>query len=68
MHMKPFFLALALALPVRSSDLVLHDTPVQVFFSPHGGCQDAVVHALAGARKAVIVQAYSSPASLSPLP
>jgi phosphatidylserine/phosphatidylglycerophosphate/cardiolipin synthase-like enzyme len=32
---------------------------IQVFFSPRGGCTDAVVSALEGAKKSVFVQAYS---------
>jgi phosphatidylserine/phosphatidylglycerophosphate/cardiolipin synthase-like enzyme len=32
---------------------------VEVFFSPHGGCTEAVVEALRGAKKTVLVQAYS---------
>ena len=30
-----------------------------VYFSPHGGCTEAVVRALAGAKTTVLVQAYS---------
>ena len=32
---------------------------VQVYFSPHGGATEAVVHALEGATNSVLVQAYS---------
>jgi len=32
---------------------------MQVFFSPAGGCTEAVVQTLAGAKQAVLVQAYS---------
>lgn len=52
-------LTLALVLPAAATDLVLNRTPAQVFFSPRGGCTEAVVTALAGARKSVLVQAYS---------
>jgi hypothetical protein len=31
----------------------------QVYFSPHGGCTEAVVAALGRARSTVLVQAYS---------
>ena len=31
----------------------------QVYFSPHGGCTQAIVDALNGAKKSVLVQAYS---------
>lgn len=30
-----------------------------VYFSPNGGCTDAIVSAVAGARKSILVQAYS---------
>ena len=33
--------------------------PLQVFFSPTGGCTEAVVESLAHARQSVLVQAYS---------
>jgi phosphatidylserine/phosphatidylglycerophosphate/cardiolipin synthase-like enzyme len=33
--------------------------PVQIRFSPQGGCTDAVVAALAAARSSIFVQAYS---------
>src|SRR5947207_8489698 len=32
---------------------------IQVYFSPKGGCTEAVVNALGGARSTVLVQAYS---------
>jgi phosphatidylserine/phosphatidylglycerophosphate/cardiolipin synthase-like enzyme len=32
---------------------------VQVFFSPHGGCTEAVVHELDQAKNSALVQAYS---------
>lgn len=31
----------------------------EVFFSPHGGCTDAIVDAISGAKRTVRVQAYS---------
>ena len=33
--------------------------PVEVFFSPRGGCTEAVVHELNGARASIFIQAYS---------
>jgi phosphatidylserine/phosphatidylglycerophosphate/cardiolipin synthase-like enzyme len=33
--------------------------PIEVRFSPHGGCTDAVVHEIASARSSILVQAYS---------
>ncbi len=32
---------------------------VEVFFSPHGGCQDAIVREIKAARKTIRVQAYT---------
>jgi len=32
---------------------------IEVYFSPHGGCTDAIVSALNGAKQTVLVQAYS---------
>ncbi len=33
--------------------------PIQVYFSPNGGCTDAVVREIAAARSTILVQAYS---------
>ena len=46
------FLLLALT-PLQAEPLIA------VYFSPHGGCTKAVVQAVAGARKSVLVEAYS---------
>lgn len=40
-------------------DLTLHDTKAEVYFSPRGGCTEAIVKHLAKAEKAIYVQAYS---------
>jgi phosphatidylserine/phosphatidylglycerophosphate/cardiolipin synthase-like enzyme len=32
---------------------------IQVYFSPHGGCTDAVVDAIGQAKSEILVQAYS---------
>ena len=45
--------------PLPASDLVLKDVPAQVYFSPDGGAEAAVVAALGRARQTVLVQAYS---------
>ena len=44
---------LALALPLAAAG------DIQVFFSPHGGCTEAVVDNLGRAANSVLVQAYS---------
>jgi phosphatidylserine/phosphatidylglycerophosphate/cardiolipin synthase-like enzyme len=58
--MKPQAFLLTLCfLPAGAADLVLDHAAVQVFFSPHGGCTDAVVAEIAGARRSILVQAYA---------
>ena len=52
-------LLMALCLPAGAADLVLEHAPVQVFFSPHGGCTEAVLAAVGGAKRTILVQAYS---------
>jgi len=39
--------------------ITLNNAPAQVYFSPHGGCTEAVVDALNRAKSEVLVQAYS---------
>ena len=51
--MKTFILALFLSVSVATA------TDIQVFFSPHGGCTEAVVKNLQSATNTVLVQAYS---------
>lgn len=43
---------------LRAADLQLNRAPVKVFFSPSGGCTDAVVAEIDQARSEVLVQAY----------
>jgi len=52
-------LLLAFAIPSFAADLVLKDTPVQVYFSPNGGGQDGIVKAIDSAKSSILVQAYS---------
>jgi phosphatidylserine/phosphatidylglycerophosphate/cardiolipin synthase-like enzyme len=33
--------------------------PIEIYFSPQGGCTEAIVHELAAARQSILVQAYS---------
>jgi len=49
----------ALAGPAYPVDLIIKDAPVQVYFSPHGGCTDALVKAIDQATQSILVQAYS---------
>lgn len=50
---------LALAVPVHAAEMVLKEVPIQVYFSPHGGGQDAIVKAIGAAKSSILVQAYS---------
>ena len=45
--------------PAFAYDLTLQNTPVQVFFSPRGGAQDALVATIGQAKDTIFVQAYS---------
>ncbi len=40
-------------------ELILNNTPVQVYFSPEGGCTKAIVNEIDSAKSEVLVQAYS---------
>ncbi len=54
----PLFLILV-ALPVQAYDLTIKDAPAQVYFSPKGGGQQAIVDAIGQAKESIYVQAYS---------
>ena len=57
-----FLLLLVLLLSSTSSqalDVLLNNTPAQVYFSPHGGCTEAIVKEISKAKTEVLVQAYS---------
>ena len=61
--MRPFGclpLSLLLALPVwMRADGPFHPDSVEVFFSPKGGCTEAIIGELGKAKKTVLVQSYS---------
>ncbi|MDR3605428.1 MAG: phospholipase D-like domain-containing protein [Syntrophaceae bacterium] len=51
---------LIFSVPVcHGADLVLTNPPVQVYFSPTGGCTDAIVKEIDNAKSEILVQAYS---------
>jgi phosphatidylserine/phosphatidylglycerophosphate/cardiolipin synthase-like enzyme len=50
--MKTILIALFLAITLQASE-------IQVYFSPKGGCTEAVVESLENAKSEVLVQAYS---------
>jgi phosphatidylserine/phosphatidylglycerophosphate/cardiolipin synthase-like enzyme len=57
------FLAILFSFLIFSSspavDFILNKTPAQVYFSPHGGCTEAIVKEIDEAKTEVLVQAYS---------
>lgn len=59
--LKPILFALCFTLPLfaSSAPATYKPTAVQVWFSPKGGCTEAVVATINGAKKSVRVQAYS---------
>ena len=53
-----FLLLMAVSIG-NGAELTLQNAPTQVYFSPHGGCTEAIVDALNHAKIEVLVQAYS---------
>lgn len=45
--------------PIPKQQISLNNTPTQVYFSPDGGCQDAIVREISKAKQEILVQAYS---------
>ena len=43
----------------QATDVTLSNTPAQVYFSPKGGCTDAIVKEIGKAKSEILVQAYS---------
>lgn len=51
-----FFFSSAL---IHAADITLpKDTPVRVFFSPNGGCTDAIIDTINKSKSEILVQAY----------
>ncbi|MGO9120486.1 MAG: phospholipase D family protein [Desulfomonilaceae bacterium] len=46
-------------LPGHAAELTLNNVPAEVFFSPNGGCTDAIVAEIDKAKSSVLLQAYS---------
>jgi phosphatidylserine/phosphatidylglycerophosphate/cardiolipin synthase-like enzyme len=42
-----------------AADLVLNNTPTQVYFSPNGNCTEAIVGEINKAKSEILIQAYS---------
>lgn len=52
--------ALALICPYSYAfDLVLNDVPAKVYFSPNGGCTQAIIDEIDNAKSEILIQAYS---------
>jgi phosphatidylserine/phosphatidylglycerophosphate/cardiolipin synthase-like enzyme len=46
--------------PAQASDVMIPgNTPAQVYFSPKGGCMEAIVKMMAAAQSEILVQAFS---------
>jgi hypothetical protein len=53
-------LTLFLAAPAtQAKSLILNNSPTQVYFSPNGGCTEAIVKEITNAKSEILVQAYS---------
>lgn len=52
-------LLLITAFCAKAVDLTLPNAPTQVYFSPRGGCTDAIIEEIYQAKSEVLVQAYS---------
>lgn len=52
-------LALILSQQSFAADLTLNDTQTQVYFSPQGGCTEAIVSAITQGKTEILIQAYS---------
>lgn len=55
----PLLLILLSAYSSSGTQLTLKNTPVSIYFSPKGGCTDAIVEEINRAQKEVLIQAYS---------
>jgi phosphatidylserine/phosphatidylglycerophosphate/cardiolipin synthase-like enzyme len=51
--------SLVTALGAHVVDLTLNNAPAQVYFSPRGGCTDAIINELDQGKSEVLVQAFS---------
>jgi phosphatidylserine/phosphatidylglycerophosphate/cardiolipin synthase-like enzyme len=52
-------LAFLFPLTTQAKELTLTNAPTQVYFSPNGGCTEAIVDALDKSKTEILVQAYS---------
>ena len=54
-----FFVILISSLNSYAVDLTLNNTPTKVYFSPKGGCTQAIIKEIDNAHMEILVQAYS---------
>jgi phosphatidylserine/phosphatidylglycerophosphate/cardiolipin synthase-like enzyme len=54
-----FFLVLTACAPSHAAEMMLRDAPARVFFSPKGGCTEAIIAEIDRAGTEILVQAYS---------
>ena len=54
-----FLFVFAACSNTQATDVTINNTPAQVYFSPHGGCQDAIVREIGKSKQEILVQAYS---------
>lgn len=52
-------LVLASSLAVQGFDAIETKSEIQVYFSPKGGCTEAIIKEIAAAKSSILVQAYS---------
>jgi phosphatidylserine/phosphatidylglycerophosphate/cardiolipin synthase-like enzyme len=52
-------LIILFSIPLSATDLTLNNTPAQIYFSPKGGCTEAIVKEIIQAKSEIYVQAYS---------
>ena len=43
----------------HAANITLNNTPAQIYFSPNGGCTEAIVNEISHAKSEIYVQAYS---------
>jgi phosphatidylserine/phosphatidylglycerophosphate/cardiolipin synthase-like enzyme len=55
----PIMLLLLTAHATQAKSLILQNAPTQVYFSPNGGCTEAIVKEITNAKNGVLVQVYS---------
>jgi hypothetical protein len=73
---KAFALSVALILillltapATHAKSLILNNAPTQVYFSPNGGCTEAIVKEIINAKSEILAQAYSFTSTpIAPLP